>query len=458
MNSINSISPIDGRYRKNSEALSNYFSERALIKYRIIIEGEYIISLSEHSSIDLRKFTEKEKKFVRSLYEISEEDALRVKEIESVTNHDVKAVEYYLKEKFSKNSLRDTVEWLHFALTSEDVNNMAYALMIRDALSDVIIPSLTTIQKELDSLALKNLFPMLARTHGQPATPTVFGKEIRIFWSRLERQVQALKSLEILVKLNGATGNYNAQVAAYPKVDWQKFTAAYIKKLNSDKRKNTLTINVHTTQIEPHDTYAEIFDTCKRINVILTDFSQDIWRYISDGWIIQKALAGEIGSSTMPHKVNPIDFENAEGNFGIANALFGYFGLKLPISRLQRDLSDSTVERNFGVAFAHSLIGYKALLKGLGKISPNKEKIISELNKHPEVLAEAIQVILRREAVEKPYEKLKELTRGKEITLKDISTFIDTLPVSDKVKKELKHLTPENYIGIGKELAKNKKQ
>ncbi len=448
MQSLRSISPIDGRYRKTVEELSQFFSEEALIRYRIIVEGEYLIALSDEKKVGLRKFNDKERNIIRDLYNIETKDAFEVKLFEATTNHDVKAVEYFLKERLSRTSLKDSIEWIHFALTSEDTNNIAYSLMLAEAQKRSIIPVLDLVLDEIESMALqyKNV-PMLARTHGQSASPTTLGKEFKVFSSRLKKQVDQLKKHRIGAKLNGATGNYNAHFVAYPDINWRNFTKNFIKRL-CDERGVDLEPSLVTTQIESHDTYAEIFDLMRRINTILIGFDQDIWRYISDNWITQRPKEGEVGSSTMPHKVNPIDFENSEGNLGLANALFNYFSTKLPVSRLQRDLSDSTVERNFGVAFSHSLIAYRSILKGLGKISVNENKISYDLEDHTEVIAEAIQTVLRREGVALPYEKLKALTRGKKVTIVDIQKFIDDLDVPQKIKTELKKITPKNYIGI----------
>lgn len=453
MQSLRSISPVDGRYRKDLEELSQFFSEEALIRYRIIVEGEYLIALSEEKNIGLRKFTENEKKIIRDLYDIKTKDAFEVKIFEATTNHDMKAVEYFIKQRLSKTSLKDSLEWIHFALTSEDTNNIAYALMLSEAKKNLIVPALDLVLSNIENLALKyKKTPMLARTHGQSASPTTLGKEFAVFASRLKRQIEQLRKYQVLAKLNGATGNYNAHFVSYPKIDWQKFTKSFIGKLNKERGVN-LSPNLMTTQIESHDTLAEIFDIMRRINVVLVGFNQDMWRYISDNWIIQRPKEGEIGSSTMPHKVNPIDFENSEGNLGLANALFGYFSSKLPISRLQRDLSDSTVERNFGVAIAHSMIAYKSILKGLGKIAVNENKIGADLSDHTEVIAEGIQTVLRREGIAMPYEKLKALTRGKKVTLMDFHKFIDELSVSPKIKSELKKITPQSYIGLASKLA-----
>ncbi len=447
------INPIDGRYYEKTRPLADYFSEMALMKYRVIVEGEYLIALSISRKTHLRKFNPKEIGKIRSLYKLTETDYEEIKKIESVTNHDVKAVEYFLKEKLSKTSLKDSLEWIHFALTSEDTNNISYALMIRDSLEKVMIPSIKEIISELNKLAkqYKNL-PMLARTHGQPATPTTFGKEMKVFAQRINRGIDHLFGQKILVKLNGASGNYSAHMAAYPKVDWQKFSEKFVIDLNK-KRSIPLELNHFTTQIEPHDSYVEIFDRFKRINNMLIDFNQDAWRYISDGYLGQKPKKGEVGSSTMPHKINPIDFENSEGNLGIANSLFEFFARKLPISRLQRDLSDSTVERNIGTAFAHSYLAYVMALRGLGKITVNEKRMKEDLTAHPEVIAEALQTVLRRENYPIPYETLKNLTRGKKVTMKDFSKFINGLKVSPKVKKELKKFTPLTYTGLASKIA-----
>ncbi|OGG52920.1 adenylosuccinate lyase [Candidatus Kaiserbacteria bacterium RIFCSPHIGHO2_01_FULL_53_29] len=463
------VSSVDGRYRTYADMLYTSISEFALIRNRVRVECEYLITLSETKSIGIRALNPEEKKMLQKIVaDFSLDDAHIVKKIEQdgfesipATNHDMKAVEYFIKGKLAKTSLADVSEWIHFGLTSEDVDNIAYALMIRSALDEAILPALDIVEKSLEGLAREHAgSAMLARTHGQPASPTTFGKEMRVFEARLSRQLQQLKERSLLVKLGGATGNYNAHAVAAPDVDWQKFAQTFVASFNPtshEASKGTainLELNGVTTQIEPHDTYAELFDNMRRINTILIGFSQDMWRYISDGWIIQTPKLGEVGSSTMPHKVNPIDFENAEGNLGVANALFEHFSRKLPISRLQRDLSDSTVKRTFGLAFAHSYIGYRVLAKGLAKVSVNTEAMLKELQTHPEVLAEAIQTMLRREGVEVPYEKLKDLTRGRQVTLDDFTKFIDALSVSDEAKKRLKALRPENYIGLAEKIAK----
>ena len=458
--SLNSISPIDGRYKKYTEALSKYFSESASMKYKIIVEGEYLIALAETKNVNLRKFSKKEKGIVGNLYNLNEKDARVINKIETkgyknikATNHDFKAIEYYIKEKLKKTSLKDILEFVHFGLTSEDASNIAYALMIGESVKRVYFPALKDIVKKIEKLTKENEnVPMLARTHGQSASPTTFGKEFKVFSERLKRQLSQLENHKLEAKLNGATGNYNALFIAYPKIDWIKFSASLVSKIGK-LRRIPLEVNLYTTQIEPHDSYIELFDILRRTNYIIINFNQDLWRYISDNWIIQRPVRGEVGSSTMPHKINPWFLENSEGNLGMANALFEFFGRKLPVSRLQRDLSDSTVLRNIGTAFAHSLIGFKYLGKQLGRIVVNKEKALEDLRAHPEVITEAIQTILRRESVKMPYEQLKELTRGKVVTLSDIHKFINTLKVSKKIKKELLKITPENYTGLASKLA-----
>lgn len=463
---LTAVSSIDGRYRATTEKLLAQFSEFALIRNRVFVECEYLIALSEVPKLGMRKLAPKEKVLLRQLANISLEDARIVKAIENegykgtlATNHDVKAVEYFIKEKISKTSLKDIAEWIHFALTSEDVNSVAHGLALRSALCDIMLPSLHDIETTLSTLSARYAkSAMLARTHGQSASPTTFGKEMKVFAKRLERQLSTLEASSVLVKWGGATGNYNAHVAGAPEVNWRAFARKFVGALGKSTSNSTYTVrlglNEYTTQIEPHDTYAEMFDSLRRINTILIDLSQDMWRYISDGWVTQKPKAGEVGSSTMPHKVNPIDFENAEGNLGVGNALLEHFSHKLPISRLQRDLSDSTVERTFGTAFAHSLIAYSSLVRGFGKVSVNESAMLEALKEHPEVLAEAIQTALRREKVAVPYEKLKELTRGREVTLEDFAGFVDSLDISSKTKKRLRELRPETYIGLSTDIAR----
>jgi adenylosuccinate lyase len=457
---LTAVSSVDGRYRKQTEELAEYFSEFALIRARARIECEYLIALSETKGLDVRTLTEDEKTHLYDIASLSLDGAKEIKNIEKETNHDVKAVEYYLKQKIAGTSLQDVSEWIHFGLTSEDINSVAHALLLRNFFEHSFLNGpLASIERNLNDFATAYAAtPMLARTHGQSASPTTFGKEMAVFLARLRRQVDTLKVNTILVKFGGATGNYNAHVFALPGVDWQSFASTFIDRFNvggeGTKHYVRLELNPVTTQIESHDTYAEFFDSMRRINTILIDLSQDMWRYISDGWITQKPKTGEVGSSAMPHKVNPIDFENAEGNLGIANALFTHFSNKLPISRLQRDLSDSTVERAFGTAFAHTLIAYRSLEKGFSKIQINEEAMLNTLQAHPEVLAEAIQTVLRASGAEMPYETLKELTRGKQVTLEDLQTFIDGLAVSSDVKKRLKELRPENYLGLAAKIAK----
>ncbi|MCA6124839.1 adenylosuccinate lyase [Bradyrhizobium sp. WSM 1704] len=463
---LTAISSVDGRYRATAEALAEYFSEYALIRMRLIAECQYLIALSDTKGIGMRPLTPAEKTMLRALPDITVEDAQIVKQIERdgyggipATNHDVKAIEYFIKLRLKDSSLADVLEWVHFALTSEDVNSVAHALALRGALEAVMLPALKRVHDEIVGLARAHAdTAMLARTHGQSATPTTFGKEMNVFAKRLEKQITPLRNSSVLVKWGGPSGNYNAQMVALPQVDWLAFAHSFAERLNAQGAGNThfvrLELNEVTTQIEPHDTYAEMFDNLRRINTVLLDLSQDMWRYISDGWVTQKPKDGEIGSSAMPHKVNPIDFENAEGNFGIANALFEHLSRKLPVSRLQRDLSDSTVARTFGTAFAHSLIGYHALARGFSKIGVNEQALGDALMAHPEVLAEAIQTVLRVADVEMPYEKLKALTRGKQVTLEDLAAFIDGLDISPDTKAQLRALRPGNYTGLAGLLAR----
>lgn len=449
--SLRTLSPLDGRYRADVSALEAFFSEAALFRYRVRIEVEYLIFLSKARDISFAPaLTPQNIAELRGLYRaFREEDADAIAAWDRKVNHDVKAVEYWLREQMTKLGLEQWHEMVHFALTSEDINNLAYALMVREARDLAIMPTLTEIGSALQEMALREAdTAMLARTHGQPATPTTIGKEIAVFVSRLRRAHSNLAQVSITGKLNGATGTYAAHMAANPNMDWMTFGRAFVRSLDLEPVQLT-------TQIEPHDSLAEVFDALKRINTILIDLSQDAWRYISDGYLVQAPKAGEVGSSTMPHKVNPIDFENAEGNLGLANAILEFLSRKLPVSRLQRDLSDSTVLRNVGVAFGHSLFAYRRLLKGLGKVSVDQARLLSDLQAHPEVLAEAIQTVLRRENYPEPYEVLKGLTRGKkEITLESLYAFIDTLDIGDEIKAELKALTPETYVGVAGKLAR----
>ena len=445
MDKLTAISPIDGRYRKKVEELSKYFSEFALIKNRIRVEVEYLIFLSKQGII--RRLTSDEEKFLRKLYSNFEmKDAEEVKSIEDKINHDMKAVEYFIKNKIKRTSTEDLTEMIHICLTTHDIENIAYALSIKELLENIFLDQIELIEKFLLGLSKKNKdVVMLGRTHGQPAVPTTLGKEFLVFASRLKRQINQLKEMKVTAKLNGAVGNYNAHVATYPDVDWIRFSEEFITSLDLEP-------NLITTQKEPMDNYAEIFHNVIRINNILLNLSLDMWTYISMDYLKQKVKDDEIGSSTMPQKVNPIDFENSEGNLGIANSLFEHLCNKLTVNRLQRDLSDKTVRRNIGVAFAHSVIAYQSALKGLSKLEVNKEKIKQDLEDNPAIITEGIQSILRREGVSEAYEKLKELTRGKKITRKDIEKFVKGLDVSEKVKKELLSLTAESYIGLSSKL------
>ena len=440
---ITAISPIDGRYADKTKELSSYFSEFALIKYRIFVEIQYLMKLSGQISFrGSQKLKENKEDILDIFTAFDVKEALKIKEIESITNHDIKAVEYYLKEKFDTMDLSDISEWIHFGLTSQDINNTAIPLAIKDFLTAVFYPQINSLVNELKAMeeAWSNI-PLLARTHGQPASPTTLGKEIAVFVSRLSVQIAHLSTVPINGKFGGATGNFNAHYVAFPNTDWHHFANEFLASLGLDRSKPT-------TQIEHYDNLAALFHNLQRINTILIDFSRDIWTYISMDYFKQATIQGEIGSSAMPHKVNPIDFENAEGNLGVANALFHHLAEKLPISRLQRDLTDSTVLRNTGVPFAHTLIAIKSLKKGLSKLRVQEDKISSDLSKNWMVVAEAIQTILRREGFPKPYEALKDLTRGvNNVTENEIHQFIHTLQVSEEVKMELLKITPFNYIG-----------
>ena len=442
---LNAISPIDGRYRSKVKSLADFFSEEALIKYRVLVEIEYFIALCEIPLPQLNEFDSSFFKDLRAIYtDFSSKDAQAIKDIESITNHDVKAVEYFIKDKFDSLKISEYKEFIHFGLTSQDINNTAIPLSIKEAISAVYTTEYKSLIKCLKALAYEwSEIPMLARTHGQPASPTRLGKEIEVFVTRLEAQFKLINSIPNAAKFGGATGNFNAHKVAYPKINWQSFANKFLKeKLDLDH-------SFPTTQIEHYDHMAGLFDTLKRINTIIIDLDRDFWTYVSMDYFKQKIKKGEVGSSAMPHKVNPIDFENSEGNLGIANAMFEHLSAKLPISRLQRDLTDSTVLRNIGVPFAHTIIAFKATLKGLKKLLLNSSKISEDLDKNWAVVAEAIQTILRREGYSNPYEALKGLTRTNEgITQKSISNFIETLEVSDVIKLELKAITPPNYTGI----------
>ena len=442
---LTAISPVDGRYRNKAENLAAYFSEYALIKYRVQVEIEYFITLAEYLPQLNNLATVENKEALRKIYkEFSLEDATRIKEIESVTNHDVKAVEYFIKEKFDLLALQDYKEFIHFGLTSQDINNTSVPLSIKDALNEVYYPGIQEVIDMLKKYAEEwSNVSMLAKTHGQPASPTRLGKEIMVFVYRLEQQVALLKAIPVSAKFGGATGNFNAHHVAYPQYDWKAFGNKLVNEVLGLSREEW------TTQISNYDNLAAIFDGLKRVNTILIDLNRDFWQYISMEYFKQKIKAGEVGSSAMPHKVNPIDFENAEGNLGMANAILEHLATKLPISRLQRDLTDSTVLRNVGVPLAHIEIAFKSLTKGLGKLLLNENALYRDLDNCWAVVAEGIQTILRREGYPKPYEALKALTRTNEgITEKSISDFIGTLQVSDAVKAELKAITPHNYTGI----------
>lgn len=445
LNVLNAISPIDGRYRKKVENLAPYFSEEALIKYRVRVEIEYFIALCELPLSQLSDFDTTKYSALRDIYKnFDAQDALEIKEIEKTTNHDVKAVEYFIKNVFDKLGLSNYKEFIHFGLTSQDINNTAIPLSIKEAINDVYVPEYLNVLNKLEELSQEWAdVPMLARTHGQPASPTRLGKEIKVFAVRLKEQFNLLNDIPSAAKFGGATGNYNAHKVAYPKIDWKVFGQQFVQE------KLGLHHSFPTTQIEHYDHMAALFDTLKRINTIILDLDRDFWTYVSMDYFKQKIKAGEVGSSAMPHKVNPIDFENSEGNLGIANALFEHLSAKLPVSRLQRDLTDSTVLRNVGVPFAHTIIAFLSTLKGLNKLLLNKEKFEQDLENNWPVVAEAIQTILRREGYPNPYEALKGLTRTNEkINQASIATFIDTLDVTEEIKNELKRITPSNYTGI----------
>ena len=442
---LKAISPIDGRYADKTTSLVPFFSEMALIRYRVQVEVEYFIALCELPLPQLADFPKERYADLRKLYQnFTEEEALKVKEIEQTTNHDVKAVEYFIKEAFDYLQLQPYKEFIHFGLTSQDINNTAIPLSIKEAVQQVYLPALEQLLSKLRSLVTQwKDVPLLARTHGQPASPTRLGKEFEVFVVRIEQQLQTLIAVPYAAKFGGATGNYNAHKVAYPNIDWKAFGTRFVEEIL------VLHHSFPTTQIEHYDHLAALFDALKRINTILIDLNRDIWTYISMDYFKQQIKAGEVGSSAMPHKVNPIDFENSEGNLGIANALLEHLSAKLPISRLQRDLTDSTVLRNVGVPFGHILIALQSTLKGLNKLLLNEDKIREDLQDHWAVVAEAIQTILRREGYPNPYEALKALTRtNTAITAETISNFIDTLEVSEDVKAELKVITPENYTGV----------
>jgi adenylosuccinate lyase len=444
LSQLTAVSPLDGRYGGKTAELRPIFSEFGLIRYRITVEVRWLQCLARHPGIsEVPRFSEDaDRRLDAILTEFDEAAARRVKEIERTTNHDVKSIEYFLKERIRGNAELEAVsEFIHFACTSEDINNLSHALMLRDARERCLLPQMDeligTIRKLAEAHAER---PMLSRTHGQPASPTTLGKEMANVVARLARQRRQLAGVEIMGKINGAVGNYNAHLAAYPEIDWAENARKFVEDLE-------LVWNPYTTQIEPHDYMAEFFDAVARFNTILIDFDRDTWSYISIGYFRQRPVEGEVGSSTMPHKINPIDFENSEGNLGIANAILAHLASKLPISRWQRDLSDSTVLRNPGVALAHSLVAYQATVKGLGKLEVDSEKMDADLDRSWEVLAEAIQTVLRRHGIEQPYEKLKELTRGKSIDRESLRAFVDGLEIPDETRNRLKALTPATYLG-----------
>ena len=444
LSALTAISPVDGRYGSKTSDLRPIFSEFGLTKYRVTVEVRWLQKLSATKAIEeVPAFSDAANQALDKIVsEFSEEDALRIKNIEATTNHDVKAVEYFLKEKISDNAeLHAVTEFIHFACTSEDINNLSHGLMLKECRELILLPVIDDILSKIKGLAVEyKAIPMMCRTHGQPASPSTLGKEMANVYIRLKRQRQQISEVELLGKINGAVGNYNAHLSAYPEVKWHQFADEFVNDLG-------LTFNPFTTQIEPHDYIAELFDAVARFNTILIDFDRDIWGYIALGHFKQKTIAGEIGSSTMPHKVNPIDFENSEGNLGIANALFNHLAQKLPISRWQRDLTDSTVLRNLGVGFGHAIIAYQSTLKGISKLEVNEENLANELDKNWEVLAEPVQTVMRRYGIEKPYEKLKELTRGKRVDADSMRDFINNLELPDSVKAELCLLTPASYIG-----------
>ncbi|WP_166425155.1 adenylosuccinate lyase [Paraglaciecola sp. 20A4] len=444
LSALTAVSPIDGRYAEKTAELRSIFSEFGLLKYRVQVEVRWLQKLSATAQIkQVPAFSAEANALLDNIVaSFDESHAGRIKEIERTTNHDVKAVEYFLKEQVADNEELNAVnEFIHFACTSEDINNMSHALMLLEARESVVLPYCDKLVSELKRLAKEyQSMPMMARTHGQPASPTTLGKEMANVMYRLQRQRNQIANVEVLGKVNGAVGNYNAHLSAYPDLDWAQFAQEFVSSLG-------VTLNPFTTQIEPHDYIAELFDAMARFNTILIDFNRDIWGYIALGHFKQRTIAGEIGSSTMPHKVNPIDFENSEGNLGLANALFGHLATKLPVSRWQRDLTDSTVLRNLGVGVGYAIIAYQAALKGISKLQVNEQSLLDELNNNWELLAEPIQTVMRRYGIEKPYEKLKELTRGKKVNQQIMAEFIDGLDLPDNAKEQLKALTPANYIG-----------
>ena len=452
LSALSALSPVDGRYGTKTHALRPYFSEYGLINSRVIVEIRWLQQLAANPYIkEVATLSDTANKVLDDIINnFDESQATLVKNIEATTNHDVKAVEYYIKQQFAGNNELEAIsEYVHFACTSEDINNLSHALMLKQGLEFVMLPEMQEVLAQIKQLAhTYQDQPMLSRTHGQTASPSTMGKEMANVAARLERQIKQIEAVELLGKINGAVGNYNAHISAYPEIDWQAFAKQFVESLG-------LTWNPYTTQIEPHDYIAELYDAIARYNTILIDFDRDVWGYISMGFFKQKTVAGEIGSSTMPHKVNPIDFENSEGNLGIANAIMQHLAAKLPISRWQRDLTDSTVLRNLGVGLAHSMIAYQATLKGISKLEINSQRLAEDLDNAWEVLAEPIQTVMRRYGIEKPYEKLKELTRGKDIDAATIAAFIDGLDMPQEAKDSLKALSPASYIGNAVEQAKS---
>ena len=445
LSALTAVSPVDGRYGSKTIALRSIFSEYGLLKYRTIVEIRWLQKLADTTAItEVPAFSTEANQYLNNIAaNFSEDDANRIKTIERTTNHDVKAVEYFLKEKVeAQPELHAVSEFIHFACTSEDINNTSHALMLKEARDEVILPAIREVIDAIKALAVEYRdIPLLSRTHGQPASPSTMGKEMANVAYRMERQYKQIANVEILAKINGAVGNYNAHISAYPELDWHAFSEEFItKSLGVDW-------NPYTTQIEPHDYIAELFDAIARFNTILIDFDRDVWGYIALGHFKQKTIAGEIGSSTMPHKVNPIDFENSEGNLGLANAIFGHLAQKLPISRWQRDLTDSTVLRNLGVGCGYAMIAYSSVMRGISKLEVNQAALEAELDKNWEVLAEPVQTVMRRYGIEKPYEKLKELTRGKRVNGEGMRAFIDGLEIPADEKERLKQMTPANYIG-----------
>ncbi len=449
LSALTAISPVDGRYGSKASELREFFSEYGLIKFRVTVEVRWLQKLAATAAItEVPALSDNANALLNGIVDnFSLADAQRVKDIERTTNHDVKAVEYLLKEKVAGHAeLAAVSEFIHFACTSEDINNLSHGLMLGAARDEVLLPLCDQLLNEIKTLAHKyKAIPMMARTHGQPASPTTLGKEMANVYMRLKRQREQIAKVELLGKINGAVGNYNAHLSAYPNLNWHQFAEEFVTSLG-------LSWNPYTTQIEPHDYIAELFDAIARFNTILLDFDRDVWGYIALGHFKQRTIAGEIGSSTMPHKVNPIDFENSEGNLGLANAIFQHLSSKLPVSRWQRDLTDSTVLRNLGVGFAYTVIAYHASLKGISKLEVNEANLLSELDQNWELLAEPVQTVMRKYGIEQPYEKLKELTRGKRITPDDLAVFIDKLELPAEVKAELKALRPDNYLGAAIEL------